>query len=345
MNKSNPIEILSAAFDKLFELDSYANPEWFWAFLVIPIIITVYIFKEQHDQVDFKFSSSKGFTGGTPMEYLRHLPFVFLNIAIIAFIVALARPQDSKSWEETKTEGIDMVIAMDISSSMNEKDIKPSRFRASIEIAKEFIQARNNDRFGLVVFAAESYTQCPLTIDHDRIVELFDDIRMGVLEDGTAMGSGLATAVQRLKDSEAKSKVIVLLTDGENNAGSISPKTAAELANTFDIKVYTIGIGKKEFIREQRDFFGRIHKQKYKTNIDTEALNNISNITGGKYYRAESKDALKNIYEEIDQLEKTELASLKFYKKTDLFLPFLLIGLLSVIIGKAMELTVFKTIE
>ncbi len=344
MNKGNFIQIINAAFNKLFELESYLNPEWFWAFLALPFFIVIYYFKEIHDQVDFKFSSSKGFEKPTLLNYLRHIPFALLIIGLSSIIVALARPQDAKSWEETKTNGIDMVIAMDISSSMNMPDFKPSRFDASKKIATEFIQSRNNDRFGLVVFAAESFTQCPLTIDHDRITELFKDIRMGVLEDGTAIGSGLATAVQRLKDSEAKSKVIVLLTDGENNAGSVTPKTAAELANTFDIKVYTIGIGKDEFIIKQQTFFGP-RSQTYKSNIDNEALNNIAEITGGKYYRAESEDALKNIYEEIDRLEKTELASFKYYKKTELFLPYLLIGVLLIGIGKGLELTIFKTIE
>ena len=345
MDKGNFIEFSKAAFNKLFTLESYANPEWFWAFLIIPILIILYYFKEVYDNVDFRFSSSKGFGTTSLLAYLRHIPFVLLQIGLSAFFIALARPQDSKSWEETTTQGIDMVISMDISSSMNMPDFQPNRFEASKKIATEFIQSRPNDRFGLVVFAAESFTQCPLTIDHDRITELFQDIRMGILEDGTAIGSGLATAVQRLKDSEAKSKVIVLLTDGENNAGSISPKTAAELASTFDIKVYTIAIGKKKFTIQQQDFFGRKYDQQIESKIDTEALNNIANITGGKYYRAESPDALKNIYEEIDQLEKTELASLKYYKKTELFLPYVLLGIILLGIGKVLELTLFKIIE
>lgn len=344
MNKNSPIELTTSAFNKMLEYGSYLNPEWFWAFLIIPALITAYYFKEVHDQVDFKFSSSKGFKGNSNLVYWKHIPFAFLIIAIASFIIALARPQDSQSWEESKTEGIDMIVAMDISSSMNAPDFKPNRLQASKEIAKEFIKNRNNDRFGLVVFAAESYTQCPSTIDHKRIIELFDDIRTGVLEDGTAIGSGLATAVQRLKDSDAKSKVIILLTDGENNAGSITPKTAAQLANTFDIKVYTIGIGKPTFEIQRQSMFGT-YKQQYETNIDTEALNNIAKITGGKYYRAETKGALKEIYNQIDQLEKTELDSHKYYKKTDLFLPFIILGILALIIGKALELTIFKTIE
>ncbi|MBL55923.1 MAG: aerotolerance regulator BatA [Flavobacteriales bacterium] len=326
-------------------MESFANPEWFWAFLLIPILIVLYYFKEVYDNVDFKFSSSEGFGKTSSLVYLKHIPFLCLQIGLIAFIVALARPQDSKSWEETKTQGIDMIISMDISSSMKMPDFKPSRFDASKKIATEFIQSRPNDRFGLVVFAAESFTQCPLTIDHNRITELFQDIRMGILEDGTAIGSGLATAVQRLKDSEAKSKVIVLLTDGENNAGEISPKTAAELANTYDIKVYTIGIGKKKFTIQQKDFFGRTYNQQIESKIDTESLEAIAKITGGRYYRAESPNALKNIYEEIDQLEKTELASLKYYKKTELFLPYVLVGLILLGLGKSLELTVFKTID
>ena len=338
MDRGNFIEFTTAAFGKLFSLESYANPEWFWAFLLIPILCVVYYLKESYDHVKFKFSSSKGFGEKSPLTYLRHIPFALLILAISVFITALARPQDAKSWEETKTQGIDMVVAMDISSSMNAPDFKPNRLEASKKIASEFIHTRPNDRFGLVVFAGESYTQCPLTIDHDRITELFNDIKLGVLEDGTAIGSGLATAVKRLKDSEAKSKVIVLLTDGENNAGSVSPKTAAELANTFDIKVYTIGIGKENFQYQQGQYI-------YKSKIDKDALNNIAKITKGKYYRAESSNALKKIYEEIDKLEKTELASLKYYKKTELFLPYVLLGIVLLTIGKALELTIFKTLD
>jgi len=226
---------------------------------------------------------------------------------------------------------------------MNAPDFKPDRLEASKKIATNFILDRPNERFGLVVFAGERFTQCPLTIDHNRIIELFKDIRTGILEDGTAIGSGLATSVQRLKDSDAKSKVIILLTDGENNAGSISPKTAAELASTFDIKVYTIGIGKSVYTIDRQTFFGT-QKQQVKSNIDHEALNNIAEVTGGKYYRAESAETLKNIYEEIDRLEKTELASLKFYKKTDLHLPYLLIGIGLLLISKTLGLTIFKTI-
>ena len=343
MNRDNYIEIFTAAFNKLFIESSYHSPNWFWAFSIIPIIIAYYILKNSNDQVDVKFSSSEGFQEDRLFKYLQHIPFVLVNLAIIAFIIALARPQDAKSWEQTKTQGIDMVLSMDISTSMNAPDFKPDRLEASKKIATNFILDRPNDRFGLVVFAGESFTQCPLTIDHDRIVELFKDIRTGILEDGTAIGSGLATAVQRLKDSDAKSKVIILLTDGENNAGSISPKTAAELASTFDIKVYTIGIGKSVYTIDRKTFFGT-QQQQVKSNIDHEALNNIAKVTGGKYYRAESAETLKNIYEEIDRLEKTELASLKFYKKTDLHLPYLLIGIGFLLISKALGLTIFKTI-
>ena len=334
MNRDNYIEIFTAAFNKLFVESSYHSPNWFCAFSVIPVVITYYILKNNNDQVDVKFSSSEGFQEDRLFKYLQHIPFVLVNLAIIAFIIALARPQDEKSWEQTKTQGIDMVLSIDISTSMNAPDFKPDRLEASKKIATNFILDRPNDRFGLVVFAGESFTQCPLTIDHDRIIELFKDIRTGILEDGTAIGSGLATAVQRLKDSDAKSKVIILLTDGENNAGSISPKTAAELASTFDIKVYTI---------DRQTFFGT-QQQKVKSNIDHEALNNIAEVTGGKYYRAESAETLKNIYEEIDRLEKTELASLKFYKKTDLHLPYLLIGIGLLLISKTLGLTIFKTI-
>lgn len=344
MNSGNLISLFEAAFSKMFEWGAFANASWFWALLAIPFIVLFYLVKDKKDNIDVAYSTTKHITTATILSQIRHLPFAIFCLSLVLFIFALARPQDAKSWEETKTEGIDMVIAMDISSSMNAPDFKPNRLEASKKIASEFISSRKNDRFGLVVFAAESFTQCPLTIDHARIIELFKDIRMGVLEDGTAIGDGLATSVQRLKDSEAKSKVIVLLTDGENNAGAISPKTAAELANTFDIKVYTIGIGKKVFTIQQKSLFGT-YDQQVETKIDTEALNQIASITGGKYFRAESEDALKNIYEEIDLLEKTELASLKYYKKTELFLPFVLLGLLLLAVAKVLNITIFNVLD
>lgn len=344
MNQSNYIGLFKAALTKLFEWDIYASPHFFWLLLLLPLYLIYYWLKNKKDYPALHFSSLNGLEEDRIYNYTRHLPLALTLVGLVFLIFALARPQDSKSWEQTKTLGIDMVIAMDISSSMEIDDFKPNRLEASKKIASEFISERPNDRFGLVVFAAESFTQCPLTIDYRRITELFKDVKTRMLEDGTAIGLGLATAVNRLKDSEAKSKVIILLTDGENNSGEITPITAAELAQSFDIKVYTIGVGKEYFTQTIQTFMGTF-QQKHKTKIDEKTLNKISEVTGGKYFRATSKSALKNIYEEIDRLEKTELASLKFYKKTELFLPLVLIGLGLLLSAKVLELTIFKAVN
>tara|TARA_B110000211_G_C14054007_1_gene542488 strand:+ start:680 stop:1717 length:1038 start_codon:yes stop_codon:yes gene_type:complete len=345
LNKDNYIQIFKASFGKLFQWSEFYSPQWFWALIVIPLIIIVYFYKEKNDVIELHYSSSKGFGSTTPLAFLRHIPFALTIFSIAFFILALARPQDAKSWEETKTEGIDMVITLDVSQSMEAKDFKPNRLEASKKIASEFINTRKNDRFGLVIFGDESFTQCPLTIDHKRIIELFKDVSIGMVGGSTAIGSGIATSVKRLKDSEAKSKVIILLTDGVNTNNEITPRTAAEIAKTFDIKLYIIGIGKRKFTEVVRDRFGRKRKVEKETKIDIKEMTEISELTGGEFFRATNQEALKNIYEEIDKLEKTELASLKYYKKTELFLPFALIGLLLLALSKALDITIFKTIE
>lgn len=345
MNKDNYIQIFKAAFGKLFQWSDFYSPQWFWALLIIPIIIIVYFYKEKNDVIELHYSSSKGFGTNTPIALLRHIPFVLTILSIAFFTLALARPQDAKSWEETKTEGIDMVVTLDVSQSMEAKDFKPNRLEASKKIASEFINTRKNDRFGLVIFGDESFTQCPLTIDHKRIIELFKDVSIGMVGGSTAIGSGIATSVKRLKDSEAKSKVIILLTDGVNTNNEITPRTSAEIAKTFGIKLYIIGIGKRKFTEIIRDRFGRKRKVEKETKIDIKEMTEISELTGGKFFRATNQEALKNIYEEIDKLEKTELASLKYYKKTELFLPFALIGLLLLALSKTLNITIFKTIE
>jgi len=345
LTKDNYIEIFNAAFGKLFQWSEFYSPQWFWALLIIPILIIIYLIKENNDVIELHYSSSKGFGKTTPLAILRHIPFGLTILSITFFVLALARPQDAKSWEETKTEGIDMVITLDVSQSMEAKDFKPNRLEASKKIASEFINTRKNDRFGLVIFGDESFTQCPLTIDHKRIIELFKDVQIGMVGGSTAIGSGIATSVKRLKDSEARSKVIILLTDGVNTNNEITPRTAAEIAKTFDIKLYIIGIGKRKFTEVIKDRFGRKRKVEKETKIDIKEMTEISKLTGGKFFRATNKEALKNIYEEIDKLEKTELASLKYYKKTELFLPFALIGLLLLALSKTLNITIFKTIE
>lgn len=232
--------------------------------------------------------------------------------------VAMARPQNALKEQKVKTEGVDIVIATDVSGSMLARDFTPDRLEASKATAIEFISARENDRLGLVVFAGESFTQCPITSDHNVLKKLVAEIKSGLIEDGTAIGMGLATAVNRLRDSDAKSKIIVLLTDGVNNQGFIDPLTAAETAKEFDIKVYTIGVGKTGTAPyPQRDIFGRTVLQNVEVQLDEELLKAIAKNTGGRYFRATNNRSLQNIYKEIDKLEKTEIevTTIKRYKE------------------------------
>ena len=224
----------------------FANPTYLYLLLLLIPLIGWYIYKLSKSQASLQVSSSEVFElpeAKSWKVYLRHLPFVFRIVAVALLIVVLARPQSTNSWQNSSTEGIDIMLAMDISTSMLAEDLKPNRLEASKDVASSFINGRQNDNIGLVVFAAESFTQCPLTIDHTVLLNLFKDVQPGVIQDGTAIGLGLANAVSRIKDSQAKSKVIILLTDGVNNTGEIAPVTAAEIAKTFGVRVYTIGVG------------------------------------------------------------------------------------------------------
>lgn len=306
----------------------FANIEFLWALLVIPALVLWYLFSMKSRQPKLSFSSSSAITATGLKSYLIHLPIALRILAICVLVVALARPQSSTSWQDVTTEGIDIVMAVDISSSMLAQDFEPNRLEAAKEVAVEFIKNRPTDRIGLVVYSGESFTQCPLTTDHDKLINLFQDIKNGMIVDGTAIGMGLANAVNRLKESDAKSKVVILLTDGENTAGSIPPLTAAEIAATFGVKVYTIGVGTKgEAPMPVPDMFGRIRYQRMEVNIDEESLEKIAEITNGAYFRATDNESLQEIYNEIDQLEKTIIEETQFEKKYEEFLPISLIAL------------------
>jgi Ca-activated chloride channel family protein len=307
----------------------FAHPGFFWLFLSIPIIVGWYIWKQKQLNANMTMPTIRGFAMITKsaLPRFRHLGIVLRSLALAALIVALARPQTSLSWQDTTTEGIDIVIASDISGSMLAEDFKPNRLEAGKNIAIDFIQNRPNDRIGLVVFSGESFTQCPLTIDHSVLVNLYADIKNGMIEDGTAIGMGLATAVNRLKDSEAKSKVVILLTDGSNNSGSIPPVTAAEIAKQFNVRVYTVGIGTNGFAPYPVQTPMGVQYQRMKVDIDEGTLSKIASITGGKYFRATNNNALKDIYEQIDRLEKAKIDVTQYRKKTERFLPFAIIAL------------------
>lgn len=329
---------------KLFSGIEFANPGFFWLLVIVPIMIGWYVWRSKRLQGALKMSSMQGFLKikSNKARYFRHYGIVMRSLAMIALVIALARPQSALSWEDSTTEGIDIVIATDISGSMLAEDLKPNRLEAGKNIAVDFIKDRPNDRIGLVVFSGESFTQCPLTIDHDVLVNLFQDISNGMIDDGTAIGMGLATAVNRLKESEAKSKVIILLTDGSNTTGSIPPITAAEIAKQMNVRVYTVGVGTRGSAPYPvKTPFG-VQYQNVPVTIDEGVLTNIAKITGGKYFRATNNEKLKAIYQQIDQLEKAKIAVTQYHKKTERFLPFAVLALLFLLVEFALRNTLFR---
>ena len=298
----------------------FANPTYLYLLLLLIPMIGWYIWKLCKSQASLQVSSSEAFDapGATSWKvYLRHVPFILRMAAVAVLIIILARPQSTNSWQNTSTEGIDIVLAMDISSSMLAQDLKPNRLEASKDVAASFINGRPNDNIGLVVFAAESFTQCPLTTDHTVLLNLFKDIQPGIIQDGTAIGLGLANAVSRIKDSQAKSKVIILLTDGVNNAGEIAPVTAAEIAKTFGIRVYSIGVGTQGMAPYTFQTAFGVQYQDIQVEIDEATLKQVAATTGGQYFRATDNASLKEIYSEIDKMEKTKISVQQYSKKQE----------------------------
>lgn len=328
----------------LFKGIEFANKGFFWLLLLVPLMLAWYIWRNRKLQGTLSMSVVKAFALPKKNNYglLRHYSMVLRLLALIALIVALARPQSAFSWQNSTTEGIDIVIATDISGSMLAEDLKPNRLEAGKNIAIDFIKNRPEDRIGLVIFSGESFTQCPLTIDHDVLINLFGDISNGMVEDGTAIGMGLATAVNRLKESDAKSKVVILLTDGSNTTGSIPPLTAAEIAKQMKVRVYTIGVGTKGYAPYPvKTPFG-VQYQQVPVTIDEGVLSKIAAVTGGKYFRATNNEKLKQIYQQIDKLERAKIAVTQYHKKTERFLPFALIAAVLLLIEFLLRNTVFK---
>jgi Ca-activated chloride channel homolog len=323
---------------------SFANPEFFWLLLIIPLMIAWYIFRQKKLYGTIKISTTKSFAT-SPLAILRHSLIVLRIVALAGLITAIARPQTSLSWQDVTTEGIDIVIALDISGSMLAEDFKPNRLEASKKVAMDFISERPYDRIGLVIYGGESFTQCPLTTDHDVLLNLFAGIQNGMIEDGTAIGMGLATAVSRLKDSEAISKVAIVLTDGSNNSGSIPPVTAAEIAREFGIRVYTVGVGSNGSApTPYKDQFGRTQYQNVPVRIDEKTLKEIAEITDGKYFRATNKNKLEAIYKEIDKLEKSKIEVTEYKKKSEKFWPFALTAAILLLLEFLLRNIIFKGI-
>jgi len=325
---------------------TYANPQYLYLLLLLVPMIAWYLYRQKRFGASLQVSTLKGLASApkTWKHYLRHLLFV-IRIAVLALvIVVLARPQSSESWDNMTTEGIDIVMAIDVSTSMLARDLRPDRLEAAKDVATQFIAGRPYDRIGLVVFAGESFTQCPLTTDHAVVTNLLRETKTGLIEDGTAIGNGLATSVNRLKESDAISRVVILLTDGENNRGEIPPLTAAEIAKTYGIRVYTIGVGTIGTAPYPFQTPFGIQVQQVQVKIDEEGLQSIADITGGKYFRATNNEKLKSIYDEIDALEKSKIEVKEFSKKKEEFVPFAAWAIFLLIAGLILKISVFRNI-
>jgi Ca-activated chloride channel family protein len=324
----------------------FANPGYLYLLLLLVPLLGWYIWKMRRHQASMQVSSSRMFSAGkgTLRVYLRHVPYMLRLAAIAVLIVVLARPQSTDNWQNSTTEGIDIIMALDISTSMLAEDLKPNRLEAAKNVATAFINGRPTDNIGLVVFSGESFTQCPLTTDHAVLLNLFRDIQSGMIEDGTAIGLGLANAVSRIKDSPAKSKVIILLTDGSNNRGEIAPVTAAEIARTFGIRVYAIGVGTKgEAPYPFRTAIG-VRYQNIPVDIDEPTLKQIASTTGGQYFRATDNASLKAIYAEIDRMEKTKISVQEFSKKQEEYRNLALLVFIILMLEIILRYTLFKRI-
>jgi Ca-activated chloride channel homolog len=324
----------------------FANPNMFYLFLALVPLIAWYIYRQKKFNASLQVSTISNLSGApkTWKQYVRHLVFIIRIAVLSLIIIVLARPQSSENWENVSTEGIDIVMALDVSTSMLARDLKPDRLEAAKNVATQFIAGRPYDRIGLVIFAGESFTQCPITNDHVVVTNLLRNTKTGAIEDGTAIGNGLATAVNRLKDSDAISRVVILLTDGENNRGEIPPLTAGEIAKTYGIRVYTIGVGTIGTAPYPFQTPFGTQMQDVPVKIDEELLQNIADITGGKYYRATNNEKLKTIYEEIDALEKSKISVKEFSKKKEEFMPYALAALLLLIAGILLKTTILRSI-
>lgn len=326
----------------------FVHPQWFWLFLILPVVALWYHYKRNQQTAALRISSIKGFeVGNNWLARLRPLLFILRLVALSAIIVALARPRTVDETTRTvSNKGIDIVMAIDVSASMLARDLKPNRLEALKEVASRFIRDRVTDRIGLVEYAGESFTKTPLTSDKSIVLSSLKSITYNtIIEGGTAIGSGLATSVNRLKESRAKSKVIILLTDGVNNTGFIDPKIASELATEFEIKVYTIGLGTNGMAQSPIGIRpdGGFQYGMQRVEIDEELLKEIATTTGGKYFRATSNTRLEQIYEEINQLEKTDIEEFKYTNYNELFRPWILLALGLLGLELVLRYTVFRS--
>ena len=326
----------------------FANIGLLLLFLPLTGYVAWYIMVGRHKTPAMKVSTASLFMKRglkSYKNYLIHVPFVLRVVAISMIILVLARPQSTNRWQNTEVEGIDIMLAMDVSTSMLAMDLSPNRLEAAKQVAAEFVNGRPNDNIGLTIFAGESFTQCPLTVDHAVMLNMLNAVKcdiaaQGIIEDGTAIGMGIANAVSRLKESRAKSKVIILLTDGSNNRGEISPEAAAEIAKQFGIRVYTIGVG----TNGEAPYPYNGHVVNVPVEIDETTLNKIATITDGSYYRATSNSKLKEVYEKIDKLERTKLNVKEFSKREEEYAIFAIIAMAALLMELLLRYTVLKRI-
>jgi Ca-activated chloride channel family protein len=327
----------------------FANPEFLILLAIVPLMIFWYLQRRVKASGTLRFSNLGVIKGvsRTPSQRFRHILFLLRVVVISLIIIGFARPQSSAKEEKIITEGIDIILAMDISSSMLAEDLEQHKNRLDVtkEVASQFIRERTNDRIGMVVFSGKSFTQCPLTLDYGILLNFLKEIHIGMIEDGTAIGMAIANCVNRLRMSKAKSKVVILLTDGRNNRGEIDPITAAQIAKALNVRIYTIGAGKRGEAMYPIDdpFLGRRYVP-MQVDIDDEMLTRIANITGGKYYRATDKTSLENIYREIGQLEKTKIEVKEFTRYTELFVNFLALALAVLLVEIVLANTRFRKI-
>jgi len=328
----------------------FANPEFLILLVILPVMIYWYLKRRRSPKSSATLRySNLGVvkqSKSTTMKQLRHVLFVLRVLAAGLLVIVLARPQSGQKESQVQTEGVDIILAMDVSSSMLAEDFKPkNRLEAAKLVAGDFIRGRSNDRIGLVVFAAESFTQCPLTLDYGIVLQFLERVSTGMIDDGTAIGMAIGNCVNRLKDSKAKSKVVILLTDGRNNRGELDPITAAKVAQAFDIRIYTIGAGKRgEALYPINDpLFGKRY-MRAPVQIDEELLKNIAEITGAQYFRATDKTSLEQIYAEIGEMEKTKIEVTEYTRYSELFLPYLLAALVFIVLEIFLANTKFRKI-
>ena len=324
-----------------------ANQHILWLLLILPLLIAWYVWKHRNINAAMEVSTLAPFSK-IPQTYksvLRHIAYAMQLAAIACVIVVLSRPQTHDAWRTSSVEGTDIVLAMDISTSMLARDFKPDRFEAAKSVARQFVSGRDGDNIGLVIFAAESFTAVPMTTDRALLSNYIHELKMGMLQDGTAIGDGLATSINRIREGKAKSKSIILLTDGSNNTGNIAPLTAAEIAAKNGIKVYTIGVGTNGTAPyPQEDMLGRVQYVNLPVVIDEPTLQKIAQMTGGKYFRATSSGVLADIFEQIDKLEKTQMDVKNYSQTEDDYMPWAIAAISLFCAALLMRLTILRTI-